>query len=178
MTLSTACGSSGASVRAPRALTTADGPSVADVAALANLDAADVITATHLPIFASVGAEFLFAEVRPDAIARAGGRRDRFAAMAEDLRKPFMCLYIYARTEASLDARMFAPLTGVPEDPATGSAVAALGALLHARSGLAALSVVQGVAIQRRSDIAVETSADGTWISGHCVPVMRGELML
>jgi len=168
----------GAAVRAPRALTTAEGPPTAVVAALAGLHPQDIVTTTHAPLFASVGAEFLVAEVAADAVARAAGRREQFAALAEQTGKPFMCLYLYARSGAQLDARMFAPLTGVPEDPATGSAVAALGALLAERAGLASLSVVQGVAMQRRSELVVNTGRDGTWISGRCVAVMRGELTL
>ena len=168
----------GAAVRAPRALTTAEGPPTAVVAALAGLHPQDMVTTTHAPLFASVGAEFLVAEVAADAVARAAGRREQFAALAEQTGKPFLCLYLYARSGAQLDARMFAPLTGVPEDPATGSAVAALGALLAERAGLASLSVVQGVAMQRRSELVVNTGRDGTWISGRCVAVMRGELTL
>lgn len=168
----------GAAVRAPRALTTAEGPPTAVVAALAGLHPQDIVTTTHAPLFASVGAEFLVAEVAADAVARAAGRREQFAALAEQTGKPFLCLYLYARSGAQLDARMFAPLTGVPEDPATGSAVAALGALLAERAGLASLSVVQGVAMQRRSELVVNTGRDGTWISGRCVAVMRGELTL
>ena len=168
----------GAAVRAPRALTTAEGPPTAVVAALAGLHRQDVVTTTHAPLFASVGAEFLVAEVVADAVARAAGRREQFAALAEQTGKPFLCLYLYARSGAQVDARMFAPLTGVPEDPATGSAVAALGALLAERAGLASLSVVQGVAMQRRSELVVNTGRDGTWISGRCVAVMRGELTL
>jgi len=168
----------GAAVRAPRALTTAEGPPTAVVAALAGLHPQDIVTTTHAPLFASVGAEFLVAEVAADAVARAAGRREQFAALAEQTGKPFLCLYLYARSGAQVDARMFAPLTGVPEDPATGSAVAALGALLAERAGLASLSVVQGVAMQRRSELVVNTGRDGTWISGRCVAVMRGELTL
>ena len=168
----------GAAVRAPRALTTAEGPPTAVVAALAGLHPQDIVTTTHAPLFASVGAEFLVAEVAADAVARAAGRREQFAALAEQTGKPFLCLYLYARSGAQLDARMFAPLTGVPEDPATGSAVAALGALLAERAGLASLSVVQGVAMQRRSELVVNSGRDGTWISGRCVAVMRGELTL
>ncbi len=168
----------GAAVRAPRALTTAEGPPTAVVAALVGLHPQDIVTTTHAPLFASVGAEFLVAEVAADAVARAAGRREQFAALAEQTGKPFLCLYLYARSGAQLDARMFAPLTGVPEDPATGSAVAALGALLAERAGLASLSVVQGVAMQRRSELVVNSGRDGTWISGQCVAVMRGELTL
>jgi len=168
----------GASVRAPRALTCAEGPEVSVAARLAGLQAPDIVTTTHRPVFASVGAEFLFAEVSPDALARSVGQRDHFKALSTELAKPFLCIYLYARSETVVDARMFAPLTGVPEDPATGSAAAALGALLSERAGLAELAIAQGVLMGRRSQIMVQTGADGSWISGHCVGVMRGEISL
>lgn len=168
----------GASVRAPCALSTAEGPGTAMSAGLAGLDALDIRITTHSPIFASVGAEFLFAEVSAEALARAGGRRESFAALSAALAKPFLCIYLYARCGNLVDARLFAPLSGVPEDPATGSAAAALGALLSERAGITTLSITQGVAMGRRSEILVETGVNGTWISGDCVAMMRGELLL
>ncbi|HYC31315.1 MAG TPA: PhzF family phenazine biosynthesis protein, partial [Gemmatimonadales bacterium] len=84
-------------------------------------------------------------------------------------------------------ARMFAPLSNTAEDPATGSASAALGAYLLSldpRPNVSAAFVVeQGVEMGRRSVIEVEASkAEGTvqevWVQGQCTPVMRGMLEL
>ena len=66
------------------------------------------------------------------------------------------------QNEAELYARMFAPALGIEEDPATGSACAALVAAVVERStGVNAsirLRVKQGVSLGRPSDI--EASAD------------------
>ncbi len=67
-------------------------------------------------------------------------------------------LHLFARLGAGrLRARMFAPLGGVEEDPATGSANVALGGLLLHRAGGAALAleVEQGVEMGRPSLLAL-----------------------
>ncbi|NNE83172.1 MAG: PhzF family phenazine biosynthesis protein, partial [Alphaproteobacteria bacterium] len=86
-----------------------------------------------------------------------------------------------------IQARMFAPLHGIVEDPATGSAnVALIGLLAHldAESGSSiARRIGQGFAMGRPSQLdgLAEKSMDGaitTYIGGSCVPVMRGALDL
>jgi trans-2,3-dihydro-3-hydroxyanthranilate isomerase len=80
---------------------------------------------------------------------------------------------------------MFAPLDNVPEDPATGSASAALSAYLVSlapeRTISRRVTIEQGVEMGRSSIIEVDTvKKDGMVtdisISGACVPVMRGEI--
>ena len=82
-------------------------------------------------------------------------------------------------------ARMFAPLDNVPEDPATGSASAALAAYLVAKRPEAdaevALVIEQGADMGRPSRIDLHVRKVGgvvqqVVIAGDCVPVMRGEL--
>ena len=82
---------------------------------------------------------------------------------------------------------MFAPLDNVPEDPATGSASAALGAYLVSlapdRDMNVRITIEQGVEMGRRSIIALDVVKSGgivtdVVISGSCVPVMRGEIGL
>jgi trans-2,3-dihydro-3-hydroxyanthranilate isomerase len=68
-------------------------------------------------------------------------------------------IHLYTRDtgdpEVDLRARMFAPLHGVPEDPATGSANLALAGLLAARtgevSGTLAWRIAQGIEMGRPS---------------------------
>lgn len=81
--------------------------------------------------------------------------------------------------------RMFAPAAGVPEDPATGSAAAALGGYLSRADGCEAGSlhwtVEQGLEIGRPSVIQVEAdrSRGGTTavrVGGSAVFVSRGEM--
>ena len=85
---------------------------------------------------------------------------------------------------SSIYARMFAPALGVPEDPATGSAVAALAGIRagHGRSyKKASLMTLQGVSMGRRSTIhasAIQLSMGITSVSvgGTCVAIASGEL--
>jgi trans-2,3-dihydro-3-hydroxyanthranilate isomerase len=82
---------------------------------------------------------------------------------------------------------MFAPLLGVPEDPATGSANVALAGLLASVRPAADLTlqlrIAQGVDMGRPS--LLEATAEkrdgritGMWIGGKCVSMMRGSLEL
>jgi trans-2,3-dihydro-3-hydroxyanthranilate isomerase len=82
---------------------------------------------------------------------------------------------------------MFAPLDDVLEDPATGSASAALAALLASRDpdtdGRFHLTIEQGVEMGRRSIIEVEVVKTGETIAdvritGRCVAVMQGTIQV
>ena len=89
------------------------------------------------------------------------------------------------RPEAMVHVRMFAPLLGVPEDPATGSANGALGAyLVHHQAVPAAEPTTrivseQGAELGRPSTLYVEVdSVDGeitaVRVGGQVVPVAEG----
>jgi trans-2,3-dihydro-3-hydroxyanthranilate isomerase len=171
----------GARCRAPRTL--ALGPEVAldHVAALAGLAPADIVTARFAPRFASVGAEFLLAEVTADALARARPEAAAFAAAEGRIGQSagLLGLYLHVRLQAAghLDVRMFAPLAGVPEDPATGSAAAALGAFLnHLDPALTRFRVEQGRHIGRPSLIEVDATPGEVWIGGSCAAFAQGML--
>jgi trans-2,3-dihydro-3-hydroxyanthranilate isomerase len=82
---------------------------------------------------------------------------------------------------------MFAPLYGVPEDPATGSANVSLVGLLASLRGerdlRLQLRIAQGVDMGRPS--LLEATAEkrngritGMWIGGKCVAIMQGSLEL
>ena len=80
---------------------------------------------------------------------------------------------------------MFAPLDDVMEDPATGSASAALGALLvkEMEEGdiTIEMEVEQGVEMGRRSVIGLEVRKVGgevrdVFVTGKCVRVMEGRV--
>lgn len=77
-------------------------------------------------------------------------------------------------------ARMFAPALGIAEDPATGSACGALAATLCAQGAEVGVSVVQGAAMGRRSDIqaSARRTPEGLFvrIGGGCVAVADGEI--
>ena len=89
--------------------------------------------------------------------------------------------------EADVRARMFAPGSGVPEDPATGSAAAALGGYLSKVDGSpeASLSwtVEQGIEVGRPSLLYVEADRAGgrttaVRVGGSAVPVSRGTMVV
>jgi trans-2,3-dihydro-3-hydroxyanthranilate isomerase len=134
------------------------GPSISaeTLAAAVNLTAEDVVTTTHLPQVASVGLPFLLAELRDRAaLERARANLERFEGLRSANVTPDILLYVRSADEFDIRARMFAPFDGVPEDPATGSANAALGALLahyeKATSGSFRWRVAQGVEMGRPS---------------------------
>ena len=64
------------------------------------------------------------------ALERARINMSGFGALADVNLEPSMHLYVRVSDGFDIRARMFAPLSGVPEDPATGSASCALAGLL------------------------------------------------
>ena len=175
----------GARLTAPEPLSTGRVYAPSEVAAALHLDVADVATALHPPMAASVGLPFVMVEIGSRAaLARARPDAAVFARiMAGEV---LDAIYLYTRDLAPQDgavdwtARMFAPADGVAEDPATGSATAALAALLASRdAGFAgrALRVAQGVDMGRPSQLEPEVAPDGTVrLAGRCVAVMDGTI--
>ena len=114
---------------------------VAAVAECAGLELSDVITTAHRPVLASVGNPFYIAEVTGAALSRANPEWAAFRKHIVRLPAPVgssatrLSLYLYAKDGARIRTRMFAPLAGIVEDPATGSAATPLGALLLSLSG-------------------------------------------
>jgi trans-2,3-dihydro-3-hydroxyanthranilate isomerase len=156
------------------------------VAFCVGLRADQVLTRTHPPCIAGVGTDFVIAEVSADGLAAA---QPDTAAMREAARRfpvrPIgFPVHLYVREGGVLRTRMFAPLTGVPEDPATGSANVALAALLLELDGVAEhrLTIHQGVEMGRPSLLhaSARRTPDGVRaeIGGGAVPVMRGWLQI
>lgn len=184
---------SGARIRAPQTLQVRTPIAAQDIAACVSLSTDDIVTTDSRPVIASVGLPFALAEVR--SIEALGRARPNVAAFgAADARYPQpevpFSVLLYARQPAIPDrlrTRMFAPLSNILEDPATGSASAALGAYL-ASSGARAdaessLILEQGVEMGRPSMITVHVSkaagiVEHVDISGRCVQMMRGEIDL
>src|SRR5436305_1314507 len=99
--------------------------------------ACDVLPAAHRPVSASVGNAFVIAEVGGDALSRATPDLGRFREAARTytaMGANRLPLYLYAHDGGRLRARMFSPLSGTIEDPATGSAATPLAALLLPRT--------------------------------------------
>jgi trans-2,3-dihydro-3-hydroxyanthranilate isomerase len=188
----------GAELRAPESLSRRGIVSAEAAAGCLSLAASDVATALHAPQVVSVGLPFLVVELQTrDAL-----RRSRGNVAAHEALLPLDgadCVFAYVREPAAatraegdvaptvLHARMFAPLDGVPEDPATGSATAATIALLsaidHNVPGERRWRIHQGVDMGRPSLLLGRTiTADGaaaqTHVGGRCVAVMEGTIDL
>lgn len=75
-----------------------------------------------------------------------------------------------------IEARFFAPGLGVGEDPATGSAAAALGLYLGAELGELAVEIAQGAHLGRPSRLLLRASPGRARVGGSVVLVGRGSL--
>ena len=184
----------GAELRAPEGLSRKSVVARDAAAACLSLEPADVAMHVHAPQVISVGLPFLVVELGSrDALRRS---RPNMASHAELLPldgADAVFAYWRARGEPAgahetvLHARMFAPLDGIVEDPATGSACAATIALLSSL-GLddeaeLAWRIHQGVDMGRPSLLLGRTTTRhaaviGTHIGGRCVPVLEGILAL
>lgn len=156
---------------APAALSLGSTVSVDMLADAVGLRPDDVVTAVHQPQVASVGLPFVMAEVASrSALAKACPDIAAMRALkARDI-TPDIHLYTRDAGEFDLQTRMFAPLDGVPEDPATGSANSALIALLARLEagpvGTRQWRIAQGVDMGRPSELfgRVEMDGDGAMV--------------
>ena len=176
----------GAVIEAPRPLSLGIELPAAEIAGCVGLAAEEVILAGHPPILASMGNTYVIAEVAAEALGRAAPDLAAFRQVREshpELAGRFS-LYLYAPQGGSIGARMFAPLVGTFEDPATGSAATPLAGLLLSLSGRdrAGFEIHQGVSMGRPSllEAAAFHTAEGirATVGGSCVPVFRGEAFL
>lgn len=148
-----------------------------EIAAVLSLDAGELDTEGDYAIEAvSVGLPFLFVPLRSqDALSRSrlnlpkweevlasSSARDVFLFTEDDSSRARGGM---RKGDAIVRARMFGPGVNVAEDPATGSACAALGGYLAWRSekrdGTIRYTVHQGVEMGRPSLIEVETDVSG-----------------
>lgn len=171
---------------APQPISVGSECSVALLASAASLAVDDIVTTTHAPQVASVGAPFLFAELRDrEALAAARPNLDGLEAVSRAGHPGYVHLYVRSGDDFDLRARMFAPEAGVLEDPATGSANVALAAMLAhldpRRDGEFTWRIAQGVEMGRPSVLdARAVKRDGRVVSAHiggsCVLVMEGTI--
>ena len=158
-----------------------------ELAAALDLQADDLHYRTERPRVASSGVPFLLVPLRsPETLAGVDVDIPRLGRLLPSLGA--RGVYLYARGyEGELRCRMFWP--GLGEDPATGSAAAALAARLT-QDALAAgessegdhrWTLTQGLEINRPSRIEVAARTEGGRIvairvGGYAVPVMSGTL--
>jgi trans-2,3-dihydro-3-hydroxyanthranilate isomerase len=166
-------------------------PDVAELAEGLGLDPAAIVD-TSLPVqVVSTGVPQMMVPVRSLAEVQAlGAGRLNVAALNRVCRAMgTACVHVFTleteRPESTVHVRMFAPLLGVPEDPATGSANGALAAyLVHHRAvpvhePLTYLVIEQGAEMGRPSTLYAEVDLDGGAIAavrlgGQVVPVAEG----
>ena len=164
------------------------------VASAVSVNRDDIVTDTHDPQLCSVGLPFVFTELRDRAaLERARINISGFEALRDLGVNPQ--LYLYTRVGESepdghgfdIRARMFAPLSGVAEDPATGSANCTLGGLLadyeQVTSGMFSWRIAQGVEMGRPSTLIARAEkkdgvVTGMWIGGASVLVSEGTIYL
>jgi trans-2,3-dihydro-3-hydroxyanthranilate isomerase len=133
-------------------------PVPADLAAVLSIETAEVSQV----FFAGVGLPFCFAQLTSNEVVdRAAINRTAWAATLSRAWGPQVFFFAgNLRDGGKLYARMCAPALGVEEDPATGSACAALVGAMASKpdfGGMAyRLSIEQGVSMGRRSDIEAE----------------------
>lgn len=169
---------------APERLSLGAVASLQSLAAAVSLDPADMVTETHPPRVASVGLPFIFAELKDrDALQRAEIDMKKLYALAEEGVTADIHLYVHSGDDFDIRARVFAPLDGVPEDPATGSANCALAGILghydEVPSGRFRWRIAQGVEMGRPSVLNAEAEkVNGTVVTtsigGACVMVAEG----
>ena len=167
-----------ARLAAPQPLSLVETVSAEIVAQAAGLQPGDIVGE---PVIASTGNRFLFAELRSrEVLKSASYNTEVFRKHLPMERTVGVHLYV---TAPEIQSRMFAPLFGVPEDPATGSANVTLIGLLAQRDPRPDLTlsktIGQGVDMGRPS--VLEATAEkkagkvaATYIGGRCVPMLSG----
>lgn len=151
------------------------GPAATDASSLADvlsLEPSDILyDSIFAPEAVSAGVPFLFVPLRSlDALGRARVRQDVWERTLKDSWASELYVFVEEAESAKrngvrtgdgvIRARMFAPLLGVAEDPATGGAAAAFGGYLSWRAtvkdGTLKWLIHQGVEMGRPSRLEVE----------------------
>ncbi len=134
------------------------------------------------------GSDILMVELRDmEALAAASFDYDYWRVKESDaLLGQIYCYTGEVAPGGELRARMFAPATGVGEDPATGSAAVGLAGLLAtrtARDGSYSWRIHQGIEIGRPSQLLIEAHVDGgevrqCSVAGSAVIVAEGKIVV
>ena len=144
--------------------TTACPYDAASVAKALSLSPDAILGSPHAIESWSVGLQFLFVPLKDrDALSRS---RVNTAVWNEVIAGDDASqVFLFAQEGNEIFARMYMPGYGIPEDPATGSAVAALGGYLASRStvrdGTLKCAVHQGVEMGRPSLLELEVDMAG-----------------
>jgi trans-2,3-dihydro-3-hydroxyanthranilate isomerase len=153
-------------------------------APLLGLDLADVRPDLE-PQVVGAGAPFLYIALA-DAAAVDRAVLDEGAIRKTAVARSIVGVYVFAQTAEGAYARMFAPMSGIAEDPATGSATGPLYAYLLRYGKLPDGNEFvnrQGVAMGRPSTLRIRLAWDGDSlkrieVGGSAVLVGKGRLFL
>jgi len=182
-------GVNGARLAAPQPFAAGRNIAPEIIAATCALPLEAITLVRHAPCIASCGTAFVIAELTDRAaLAAAVPRTDAFSQHLLGEATSHVLLYVRS-TDGAADiyCRMFAPLNGIIEDPATGSANVALAGLiasLRPETELSlSLKILQGIEMGRPSLLeATARKINGrvieTTIAGRCVAVMEGVIDL
>ncbi len=103
--------------------------------------------------------------------------------LAPDFRRlgriPTRGIIVTARSDSSqpdVVSRFFCPALGIDEDPVTGSAHSVLAPFWSARIGRNTLTARQ--VSRRGGNLVMRIAGERVFISGHCVSVFRGEMLI
>ena len=163
-------------------------PSRADMAATLSLDESDLLDGAWRHEVGSCGVPFALVPVRNRAaVARSRLRLDLWEKHLAGKAGEMVMLFAMEAEEPGHDvrARMYGPSANIVEDPATGSACAALGGYLAARSGqrdgTLRWVVEQGYEMGRPSQIEVEAdkrndAITAVRVGGASVMVSEGKI--
>jgi PhzF family phenazine biosynthesis protein len=140
----------------------------------------------HPPRLLDLGLTWLICDLGNETLVR-GLRPDMAAVAALCTSVGAVGISVFGRAphgDYALAVRAFCPADGIPEDPVTGSANAAIGAYLHATGGLDAVGasyrVSQGRELGRDGyvDVRVDRSSGDVEIGGQSVTCIDGIMNL
>ena len=171
-------------LKAPETLFLGETVAPERMANILSLALEDIMTKTHMPQVASVGLSFIVIELTNRvALERIHINTNLLAELEAEGFKPALFTYVQSHDEFDLRTRMFAPLGGTIEDPATGSANCALVAMLsHYKqndNGKFSWHIAQGMEMNRPSVLDARTEKQngvvtGVWIAGKSVMIREG----
>ena len=147
----------GARLAAPQPLVRSEDIAPDVVATACSIGVSDIETANHPACIGSSGVPFVFAELKSrSSLTAARPKSEIFSKYLRADRATGILLYTHDKgDDVDVQARMFAPLYGIPEDPATGSAnvtlVGLLASLRCERDLTLQLRIAQGVDMGRPS---------------------------
>lgn len=163
-------------------------PDVPALARVLGLREDDFVGGDWAPRVASCGLAFVIAPLRSrDAVSRARVSLDAWERETPGYESRHVMVMAMDGEHADVRARVFVPELSVPEDPATGSACAALAGYLAARTprldGTLRWSVEQGVEMGRPSRLAIEADRRGgaivgVRVGGSSVVVSEGRMVV